>query len=383
VIAERCELAVVGAGIVGLACALEAAERGLDVVVLERDEHAVGASVRNFGHGFVTGQDGEAFAAALVARRRWLELAPRAGFAARAAGTVLVARHADELAVCEELAADPTRGATVLSAAQVRERVPVAGDGVVGGLFCGLDVLVDQRAAPAALAAHLAAEHGVRVRFATAVHAVEGTTLHTAAGTLEAERVVVCPGPDLDTLFSDVLAQAGVSRVALQMLTVDAPAGLRLEPALVTGLSLLRYAAFAGCPSVGAVRARLEAQRPELLEAGIHLIVTQRPDGALTLGDTHRYARTPSPFSDERLDELVLAEAAGVLGVERLAVRERWQGVYPHAPGRDFLIAAPHPAVRVVAITSGIGMTTAFGLAPRVLADLLPDPDQQPEEASA
>ena len=376
---DSCDVAVVGAGIVGLACALEAADRGLDVVVCERDDRARGATVRNFGHGFVTAQDGEAFAAGLVSARRWTELAARAGFWAQATGTVLVARHSDEMAVCEELAAEPAREVSVLTRAALLARVPVDSGRVVGGLWCPLDVRVDQRAAPSALAALLEREHGARLRFATAVHAVEGTTLRTSHGRIGAHHVVVCPGPDLDALFGDVFADAGVGLVRLQMQRVADPGGPRIGPALVTGLSMLRYAAFAGCPSIGTVRARLEHERAELLDAGIHLIVTQRPDGTLTVGDTHDYARCPPPFSDERLDELVRIEAEELLGTP-LRVIERWSGVYPHAPGRDFLIAAPQAGVRVVAVTSGIGMTTALGLAPRVLDDLLSSTDPITEE---
>ncbi|HVW94267.1 MAG TPA: FAD-dependent oxidoreductase, partial [Devosia sp.] len=50
------DLAVVGAGICGLAHALAAARRGLKVIVLDRDAQANGASIRNFGFITVTGQ---------------------------------------------------------------------------------------------------------------------------------------------------------------------------------------------------------------------------------------------------------------------------------------------------------------------------------------
>ena len=49
------DLAIVGAGICGLAHALAAARRGKRVVVIDRDAQANGASIRNFGFITVTG----------------------------------------------------------------------------------------------------------------------------------------------------------------------------------------------------------------------------------------------------------------------------------------------------------------------------------------
>ena len=50
------DLAVVGAGIIGMSCARAAALKGLRVVVIDRDAEPRGASVRNFGFVAVTGQ---------------------------------------------------------------------------------------------------------------------------------------------------------------------------------------------------------------------------------------------------------------------------------------------------------------------------------------
>lgn len=95
---EPVDVLVVGAGVVGLAHAVHAVERGARVAVVERDPRARGASVRNFGHGCVTGQAGDALRYATAARRDWLRLARAAGFWLRDRGTVVVARADDERA---------------------------------------------------------------------------------------------------------------------------------------------------------------------------------------------------------------------------------------------------------------------------------------------
>jgi hypothetical protein len=139
---------------------------------------------------------------------------------------------------------------------------------------------------------------------------------------------------------------------------------------VLTGLSLLRYGGFAGLPAAARVRDRVRRESPELAAAAVNLMFTQRPDGDIVLGDTHHYAPTHEPFDDEALAELLLREGARLLGVPELRVRKRWRGVYASAP-TEFLNREVADGVRVVSVTSGIGMTTALGLAPAVLDDLL------------
>src|ERR1700744_4252127 len=76
------DVAVIGAGIVGLAHALAAVELGKRVVVIERDPRANGASIRNFGFIPVTGQErGESWNLARRTRDIWAGIAPEAGIA--------------------------------------------------------------------------------------------------------------------------------------------------------------------------------------------------------------------------------------------------------------------------------------------------------------
>lgn len=362
------DLVVVGAGIVGLAHAVEAVDRGLSVTVVERDERAVGASVRNFGHGCVTAQVGEALAFAERARGTWLRLGRAAGFPVAETGTVVVARAPDELAALDELAAE--RGAddvVLLDAAGVTDRAPVAE--ALGGAFLPRDLRVDPRAAAPAIAAWLGAQPGVTLLWSTPVLGVGTGVVHTGRGDVHGERIVVCTGHDLDRLLPRTADDAGLRRCVLAMLQVRVPGGVRVDPAVLTGSSMLRYPALAGTEGARTLRARWATERPDLLDAVVNHMLTQRPDGDLVVGDTHAYARTPDPFdpaASETLDELLLAETRALLGRRDLRVVHRWQGVYADAPG-EFLRATVAPGVTAVSVTSGIGMTTAFGLAPDVL----------------
>jgi len=364
------DLVVVGAGIVGLAHAAEATARGLRVTVVDRDDRAAGASVRNFGHVCTTAQSGRALEYARVARERWVELGAKAGFEVKQCGTVVVARTASEHAALAEFsAARPAGEVVLLDAEGVRERFAPAGADVVGGAFLPGDLRVAPVEAVPALAAWLEAE-GVTFRWGTHVGAISPGTVHTSRGDLSAPYVVHAVNYDVDRLFPDIADAAGVRRCRLQMFEVEAPDGVRIEPGVLTGTGILRYGGMAEQPSAAAVQAELEKDRPELLDIGLNLMLTQRPDGVIVLGDTHHYDRTLPPFDDEHVAELVLREGARLLG-SPLTVRRRWRGVYAHSPTTDYLTAAPYPGVRVVSVTSGIGMTTALGLAPAVLDDLL------------
>ncbi|MFB4295333.1 TIGR03364 family FAD-dependent oxidoreductase [Actinomadura sp. NTSP31] len=361
------DLLVVGAGVVGLAHAVEAHLRGLSVAVVDRDAFAAGASIRNFGHVCVTAQDGDALRYALAARERWLWLAAKAGFGVVEAGTVVVARRPEEMAVLEEFAA--VRGVEqvrMLDADAVAGQARVAG--ALGGAHLPLDLRLDSPTVIPALAGWLAGQ-GVPIAWRTSVLSVEPGLVRTSRGDVRAARTVLAVGHDLDRLLPDVADAAGMTRCLLRMLEVAPPGGVRVAPGVLTGLSLLRYGGFAAQPSTAALREAVAAEAPGLLDAGVNLMFTQRPGGAIVLGDTHHYSPTHAPFDDEETAGLLLREGARLLGAPSLRVLRRWRGQYASSPAGvlDVEVAG---GVRAVSVTSGIGMTIAHGLAPAVLDSL-------------
>ncbi|WP_307815837.1 TIGR03364 family FAD-dependent oxidoreductase [Myceligenerans indicum] len=373
----RVDLVVVGAGIVGLAHALEAVSRGQSVLVVERDARAVGASVRNFGHLGVTVQDGVALSYALASRERWLRLGKEAGFAVRETGSLVVARADDELAALDDFAARRDGDAQLLTRRGVTERAAVSPRGVTGGAFLPLDLRVDQRTTVAAVAAWLNTRSGCRVEWSTSVVGLEpgsGVTLvRTSRGDVVARRVVCAVGHDVGHLFPAAARDAGTQPCRQQMLRVEPARSARrtigeIGPAVLTGTSMLHHDGFAWSPWVAGIRDRLAETRPELLGAGLGLTVTQLPDGTVTLGATHAYGPVLAPFRSEAFDELLLTEGASLLGVPLRAV-ERWEAMYASAP-QPFLVAEPMPGVTAVSVTSGTGMACAFGLAAKVMEEV-------------
>jgi FAD dependent oxidoreductase TIGR03364 len=367
---ERFDLAVVGAGIVGLAHALAAARHGKRVVVLDRDAQANGASIRNFGFITVTGQQrGELWRLARRSRDVWVEIAVEAGLEIEHRGLAVVAQRPEARAVIEAfLRTEMAEGCIWLDKQAVAEKLsPLAPLELEGALLSQVDVRVDSRVAIPVLASWLETRRGVDIRRGVAVRGVDTGRLETTAGPIAADAVIVCPGDDLASLFPEILS--GVTRCKLQMMRLAAP-GWRLPAAVMSDLSLLRYGGYADLPEAAALKARLQADRPDHLSHGVHLIVVQNADGSLVIGDSHHYAATPDPFSSEAVDRLILDEFEAVFGHPAPAVLERWTGTYASA-ARQMVIATPMRDVRVVTVTNGTGASIAFGLAEQVIGELL------------
>jgi FAD dependent oxidoreductase TIGR03364 len=368
------DLAVVGAGILGLAHALAAARRGLRVVVLDRHRRADGASVRNFGFVTVTGQErGTAWRRALRSRDVWAEVAPLAGIRIEQRGLRVMARRPEALAVLEAfLATEMGAGCRLLGPAEAAEGFPgLAAPSLSGALASPHELRVESREAIPRLADWLAERWGVTFLRPALVRQVAPPRLYTTAGELQAGAVVVCPGDDFLSLYPERLAAYGLTRCLLQMMRLrPADPGYRLPCPVMSDLGLMRYAGYAALPQSAALRARLEQEQPRHLEEGIHLIAVGAADGSLVVGDSHRYDDPPSPFADAEVDRLILEELALATGLAGPRVIERWTGTYASAPDRVMLIDRPEPRVRLVVVTSGTGASTGFAIGEEVVAEL-------------
>jgi D-hydroxyproline dehydrogenase subunit beta len=367
------DLAVVGAGICGLAHALAAAKRGKRVVVLDRDAQANGASIRNFGFVTITGQQkGECWRRAMRSRDIWAEVAGAAGIPILQRGLLTIARRPEARAVIEEfLATEMGAKCRFVRASRIAEY----GAGLreaefAGALYSPHEVRVESRKAIPQLAAWLAERWGVTFHYETAVHSAQPPRLETSAGPFDADAIVVCPGDDFRTLHPDRIAAYGLRRCLLHMMRLLPETFDHALPCVMSDLGMVRYLGYAELPATDALAERLEAEQSEHLGNGVHLIVVRSADGSLVVGDSHHYAVTPAPFAPTNVDDLILDEYARVFEGPLPPVVERWTGTYASSSDRLMLVDRPSDALRIVLITSGTGASTSFAIAEEVVAEL-------------
>ncbi|MDQ3742556.1 MAG: glycine oxidase ThiO [Actinomycetota bacterium] len=281
------DVAVVGGGIVGLSIAFRAQQRGLKVVVLERDRVGAGAS-RHAAGMLAPVSEAEIGHAELVddgleAARAWPDFARELGVALHDAGTLIVARDRDEAdALDRELAFRERLGLRVerLLPTEARRLEPALAPRVRLALHVPDDFAVDPREVVEALAARVEVREGVEV---------------ASLEELDAETVVLAAGA-----WSADLADVPVRPVKGQVLRLRDPSGPGLTDRVI------RF-------------------------AGGYLV--PRGDGRYVLGATVEDKGFDTTVTAGGLYELLRDATEIVPGIAELVVEEAAAGLRPATPG--------------------------------------------------
>ena len=372
---QEYDVAVVGAGICGLAHAWAAARRGLRVVVFERERRSQGASIRNFGMVWPVGQSaGPAHELAMSSRALWCELATAAGFWLKECGSIHLAHRDDEWDVLQEFAAqsaDLGYECQLLTPEQVLRKTAAANPtGLRGGLWSPTEMCVDPRQVLQELPRYLADHCQVDLHFATPVRSVEGSCIEVSDGTTwNAHQTIIATGADFKSLFPQAFADSGLQACKLQMLRTVSQAQHRIGPHLASGLTQRHYANFTSCPSLTRLKQRVAEETPELDRYGIHVMASQNSQGEVILGDSHEYGDDITPFDHAEIDELILRELRQVLRLETWTIAERWHGIYAKHPSQNVFEENLQGNIKIVTGLGGAGMTLSLGIGARNLAD--------------
>jgi FAD dependent oxidoreductase TIGR03364 len=369
------QIAVVGGGIFGIAHVWAAIKGGYRVIWIERDRVAQSGSVRNFGMIWPIGQPlGEPTELAVRSAMIWQQVAATTGCWLNCCGSLHLAHHADELAVLEEYAAAAQREGLprrLLSLSEIEQLAPAANpEGLKGGLYSETEFGVNPPQAIGQLTQWLLQQPSVTSIFGVAALSIEergggGLCVKLAdQRSVEVERVIVCSGADLKTLFPEQLARAGMRLCKLQMLkTIAQPQGWRTGPHLASGLTLRHYRAFDFCPSLGSLRQRIAADSTELDSFGIHVMCSQNEVGEVILGDSHEYDSEIEPFDKQVINNLILRELRKVIRLRSWEMASTWHGVYAKYPDGLWWESEPIPGVHLRTGLGGNGMTLSFGVA--------------------
>jgi FAD dependent oxidoreductase TIGR03364 len=372
----KVDLAIVGAGIVGLAHAYLAARAGKSVAVFERNPAAMGASIRNFGMIRPIGLPaGLLHRMALRSRELWLEFLTESELPYFANGSLHAAYREDEAAVAKEFSEKaPALGyeCSWLSPHEtLAHSLALRPEWLLGALWSSTELNVDPRQVMHSLPQFLAERYGVQFHFNSAVQRVEEHRLSAANLCCEANAIVVSGGDDFQTLFPESFRGSGLTRCKLQMMrTVPQPEIWKLGPSLAFGLTFRHYPAFEICNSLQALKDRIARETPDFDRFGIHVMVSQTALGELTIGDSHEYGLALNIFDKPEINRLILDYAKTYLRVPTLEIAEQWHGVYASHPENAWLRLAPAGGVRVVTFTSGIGLTMSFGVAEETLLEM-------------
>ncbi len=370
------DLAVVGGGILGLAHAYHAARLGLRVAVFEASPHAQGASTRNFGLIWPIGQSAENYGLAMRSREIWLDVLRASGLYHRPAGSLHLSYRQDEAEVAREFARlgpNVSFDCEWLDRKQVSSKSSsVRDEGLLGALWSPTEIMVDPRQILSELPRYLAAKLGVKFHYGSVVTSLEMPQLLIGNKRYQARKVVICPGSQLNGLYSDELSGVGLILCKLQMMRTSVqPDCWQLGPALAGGLTLRFYPSFQICSSLDALRERIRRETPELDRWGIHTMVSQGADGSLTFGDSHQYDSAPSPFLRSDVEELIRGHIRGYLAAPDFRVAERWYGVYTKHPSQPYCQLQADADVTLVTGLGGAGMTLSFAIAERVIGSIV------------
>lgn len=318
---SRCDVVVIGAGIVGLAVARELSRRhpNAKIVVLEREPRvAVHQTGHSSGviHAGVYYEPGSLKARLCVAGAAELyEYCDSHGIEARRDGKLIVATDESELAPLDELErrarANGVPGLRRLDRAGLREVEPNAAG--IEALHSPNTGVVDFAAVAAAYGADLRAAGGLILtgREVLSVDgAGDGATVRHGAGAISARAVVACAGA-----WADRLARAAGGPGEPRIVPFRG-AYLRLRPQRA---SLVRASIY-------------PVPDPELPFLGAHL--TRGVDGTVLLGPTALIAGARDAYRLTRVRPRDAAETLAWPGTRRLVARH-WR-----AGARELLHAA-------------------------------------------
>ncbi len=353
------DVIVIGAGIIGTACAYELAAHGLDVLVIDRAGVGGGVTAAGMGHLVVMDDSPAEFVLSAHSRKLWLELAPHldARHAFVRCGTLWVAADDDEFMLAQrrqQMLARQGIHCAMLDAQALREAEPALQPGLRGAMLVPDDAVVYPPAVAAWLLAQPVAGR-ITQRLDTTVISLTQDGVRLSTGDILAAGAVL--------LANGLQATALLPRLPLyakkgHLLITDRYPGMLRHQILELGYLNSAH---------------------QCSGASVACNVQPRPTGQLLIGSSRQCDSTDATVEPVILAQMLRRAVSYLPMLSGLNAIRAWAGMRPAT--RDGLpLIGPAPAcandgarqtIWLALGHEGLGITTALGTAKLIAAQML------------
>ena len=347
--ARRSDAIVVGAGIVGAACAAALARDGWRVTILERSFASSGTTSVGMGHLVVMDDSPEQLALTKYSLRQWRELTPTLDRRAEldACGTLWVAEDESQLAALRakrDLYATADVATEVLDPRALSEAEPNLRRDLAGALRVTNDSVVYPPGATLGLLDD-ARKHGAVLRDGIGVEAIVPNGVRLANEVLRADIVVNAAGPWAPRLTPALPITPRKGHLAI---TDRYPTFCRHQ---IVELGYLTSAHVMTSESVA-------------------FNIQPRSTGQVLIGSSRELVGWDAQINREILRRMLQRASQFMPRLGDLSVIRCWTGFRPATPDKLPLIGRwdPIPGLWIAAGHEGLGITTSLGTA-QLLAD--------------
>ncbi len=371
------DLIVIGGGILGTFHAYHALQAGKKVLLLEKDNYPVGATVRNFGQIVTSGMTGKWFEYGVTALEIYQSIQQQTDISVRTNGTIYIASDKDEQTLIHELKVHyDTVGyeAMILSATEIAKRYPsVRSSYAKEAIFFAGEISVEPNLMIHKLQAFMQEKFpSFTLLYNTPVIMCNpekdgASVLSTSGNRYLTGAFVICNGYEFKLLYPDIFRNSGQVVSKLQMMRTIPIPEVALPGNILTGLTIRRYESFeAYCPSFNKISTPEHYQ--ELKKWGIHILFKQAPDGSIIIGDSHEYADL-NHFDDlgfkinSYINELMLKEAERIVSFDVRKIETCWTGFYPQHNEKNIFEYDVEEHIHIRTGIGGKGMTAGAGYA--------------------
>lgn len=370
------DLIVVGAGAMGTFHAYHAASAGMSVLLVEKDQQPVNATVRNFGMVIASGMAGKWFDYGVYGTELYKSIQQRYDVSVRNNGSLYIASDDSEQALIHALKARyDSLGyeAQLITQGDLMGKHPVLNASYCReALYFPQEVSVEPNLFIHRLHEYMA-EIFPNLDFKRSTTAIEcnvsgsGVVLTVAGGKqFRGARAAICSGHDFKLLFPSIFSHQTLSVSKLQILRTRPDKSLALEGNIATGLSIRRYEAFTSLPEYASIST--PEHLAELQKYGIHILFKKAIDGSVIIGDSHEYQKAGE---DEKLgyelkqhiNEMMLKEARRIANIDTTHLSESWAGYYGLHDTEEIFEFDIENKIFIATAIGGKGMTCSAGFA--------------------